>query len=63
MLVSVSGIFAIFINASIKYPLVYSSLASVIVLMVWLYSCCMVIYCGAAVNIALRDLKQKAIPS
>lgn len=63
MLVSVSGIFAIFINASIKYPLVYSSLASVIVLMVWLYSCCMVIYCGAAVNIALRDLKEKAIPS
>jgi len=25
--------------------------------MLWLYSCCTVIYCGAAFNIAMRDTK------
>ncbi len=58
LLVGVSAFFSIFISASIKYPLVYSSLGSIIILMFWLYSSCTVIYCGAAINIVLRDMKK-----
>lgn len=55
VLVGFTLMFSEFINRSVKYPLVYGSLASLILLMLWLYSCCIVIYSGAAVNIALRD--------
>ena len=48
--------FSVFIAASTRYPLVYGSLASLILLMVWLFFCCQVIYVGASLNIALRDL-------
>ena len=61
MLVAVSMAFSTFIGASAKYPLVYGSLAAVILLMLWLYTCCMVILCGAAYNVALRDLKKGTI--
>ena len=44
------------IGASSRYPLVYGSLASVILLMMWLYTVCLVIVCGAALNVALRDV-------
>lgn len=50
-----SMLFSSFISDSIRYPLVYGSLASVILLMIWLYSCCVVFYAGAALNICLRD--------
>lgn len=59
VLVGFTLMFSAFINRSVKYPLVYGSLASLILLMLWLYSCCIVIYCGAAVNIALRDTKHE----
>lgn len=52
----VSMVFSFVISSSSNYPLVYGSLASIILLMLWLYSCCTVIYCGAVVNIALRDI-------
>lgn len=58
-MLAVSMAFSFVINRSSNYPLVYGSLASIILLMLWLYSCCMVIYCGAAVNIAIRDIKVK----
>ena len=54
-LVGVSVAFSAFIGASARYPLVYGSLASVILLMMWLYTCCLMIFCGAALNVALRD--------
>jgi len=54
-MVGVSIVFSGFISASNRYPLVYGSLASVILLMLWLYTSCLVIYCGAAFNIALRN--------
>ena len=38
--------------------MVYGSLASLILLMLWLYFCSLVIYCGAAFNIVLRDMKE-----
>lgn len=58
-LVAVSLIFSVFISTSAKYPLVYGSLASLILLMLWLYFSCLVIYIGAAFNIALRETKQQ----
>ena len=57
LLVGVTAFFSIIINYSVKYPLVYSSLASIVILMFWLYCCSLVIYCGAAFNVAIRDTK------
>ena len=56
-LVLMSAIFSLFIEGSTKYSLVYGSLASVILLMLWLYACCQIIYIGAAFNIAIRNEK------
>ena len=58
-MVVVSIVFSVFISASAKYPLVYGSLASVILLMLWLYTICIVILSGAAFNIVIRDLKAR----
>lgn len=49
-------VFSAFIAASTRYPLVYGSLASMILLMVWLFLSCQVIYLGAALNLAIRDV-------
>ena len=54
-LVAVSVGFSFIIGASARYPLVYGSLASIIMLMLWLYTCCLILLCGAALNVALRD--------
>ena len=55
-MVVMSWIFSVFIAASTRYPLVYGSLASLILLMLWLFLCCQIIYLGAALNIALWDV-------
>ena len=54
-----SGIFSRFIAVSYRYPLVYGSLASIILLMVWLFLCSQTIYLGAAVNACLDQQKTK----
>ena len=59
VLVAFTLMFSEFIGRSARYPLVYGSLASLILLMLWLYSCCIVIYSGAAINIALRDTRNE----
>ncbi len=46
-------VFSEFIAVSARYSLVYSSLASLILLMFWLFLCCQMIYVGAAFNIAV----------
>ena len=56
-LVGVSIAFSVFIGASVKYSLVYGSLASIILLMMWLYTSSTVIYCGMALNLTIRDFK------
>ena len=56
-MVGMSGVFSAFIAASTRYSLVYGSLASLILLMFWLYLCCQIIFLGAALNIALRELR------
>ena len=57
--VAMSFAFSVFIGASTRYPLVYGSLASMILLMFWLYLCCQIIYIGAAFNIVLRNTKRR----
>ena len=59
-MVLMSWIFASFIAASARYDLVYGTMASIILLMIWMYFSCQVIYIGAAFNIALRDRKELA---
>ena len=54
-MVAMSYLFSVFIAASARYPLVYGSLASMILLMFWLFLSCQIICLGAAVNLAIRD--------
>ena len=56
-LVALSIAFSAFIGASAKYPLVYGSLASVMVIMLWLYACGVILFLGCAVNVTLERLK------
>ena len=48
--------FSAFIGASVKYPLIYGSLAGVIVVMLWFYTCGMILLLGGALNVALERL-------
>lgn len=57
LLALVTYIFSIFINYSIKYPLVYGSLSAIILLMFWLYCCCLMVYIGADLNITIYQIK------
>ena len=57
-IVVMSWIFSVFIAASGRYPLVYGSLTSLVLLMFWLFLCCQVIYLGAALNVAIRDASE-----
>ena len=54
-MVAMSSLFSAFIAASARYSLVYGSLASLILLMLWLHFSCQILYLGAALNIAIRD--------
>ena len=49
-LVAASAVFSEMIGANSKYPVVYGSLASVIVLMLWLYVCMGIVFLGAVLN-------------
>lgn len=56
-----SYFFPIIIAKSTKYSLVYGSLASIVLLMLWLYWCCSAIIYSAAINVALRDTKEELL--
>lgn len=56
-MVLVSILFSMFIGMSARYPLVYGSLASIILTMFWLYLSCISFYCGAVFNITLKTMK------
>lgn len=68
-LVVVSVLFSMFIGLSARYSLVYGSLASIIILMIWLYLCCNILFIGGILNVVLfhRRLqfrrKKKAFPA
>jgi membrane protein len=51
----VSGLFSRFIDMSANYSLLYGSLASIIVLLLWLYLCGTILLLGAVVNRARAE--------
>ena len=55
-LVGVSILFSHFISLSVRYPLVYGSLASVMILMLWLYVIGNIIIAGNIVNVVLDEM-------
>ena len=57
--VAMSTIFSKLIASSARYSLVYGSLASLILVMLWLYMICQAIFVGAALNIALRNRRAR----
>lgn len=54
IIVLMSILFSWFISMSVNYPLIYGSLASIIILMLWVYFCGQVLIMGNAWNIVLR---------
>ena len=59
VLVAVSAIYSRMISASIKYALVYGSLASFIIIMIWLYTCGIILIMGNVFNISLHNSKKR----
>lgn len=57
--VVMSMIFSRFIAVSSRYSVVYGSLASVILLMYWLFLFCQILYIGAAFNLALHEVRKE----
>ena len=53
VLVVVSVIFSKIISATVRYELVYGALASFVVLMVWLYTCGIILIMGNVFNISI----------
>ena len=54
--VLISILFSWLIGMSVKYPLVYGSLASVMIMMFWLYICGNILFIGALINSAMEEL-------
>lgn len=57
-IVAVSFAFSWFIGLSAKYPLIYGSLASVMIMLLWLYIFSNVLFLGNIINIALEKLNE-----
>ncbi len=55
-MVGISMLFSWFIGLSVKYPLVYGSLASVMIMLLWLYICGNVLFLGNIFNISLEKM-------
>lgn len=58
-LVIASVIYSRMISASIRHEILYGSLASIIILMIWLYTCGVILIMGNVFNISLRDMHEK----
>jgi len=56
VLVVASIIYSRMISASFRYALLYGSLASFIILMIWLYTCSIILIMGNVFNISLQKL-------
>ena len=63
-LAAASAIFSLLVGGSAQYSLVYGSLASVIIMLVWLYLCGNVLILGSVFNFILyrwhKEKQQKA---
>lgn len=53
-IVAISLLFSWFIGASIKYPLIYGSLASVMLMLLWLYIFSNLLFLGNILNVTLE---------
>jgi len=60
-LVVTSIIYSRMITASIRYAILYGSLASVIILMIWLYTCGIILIMGNVLNISLYNTRSKDV--
>ena len=58
VLVIASMLFSQLITFSIRYELLYGSLASFIILMVWLYTCALILIMANVINISVSKLKE-----
>lgn len=58
-LVGASAVFAVMVSGSTRYSLVYGSLASVIILLVWLYLCGNILILGSVVNYVIYRRKSE----
>ena len=58
--VGASILFSFFIGMSVKYPLVYGSLASVMILLFWLYICGNIVILGNVINVAIERVDQRS---
>ncbi len=58
-IVLMSWVFSGFIAASARYPLVYGSLDSFILLMLWLFLCGEMLFFGAVINVLNGERKEK----
>ena len=58
ILVAASIIFSQLISASMRYEVLYGSLASFIILMVWLYVCSLILIMANVINISISKLKE-----
>ena len=54
-MLGVSMVFSWFIGMSARYPIVYGSLASVMIMLLWLYVCGNVLFLGNILNIVLEN--------
>ena len=59
-LVAFSVLFSWFIDLSSRYSLIYGSLASIIILLVWLYLCGNILLLGAVMNRVWRQRQSLA---
>ena len=56
-LLCVSIFFSWFISFSARYPLLYGSLASIMIMLLWLYICGSILFLGNILNITLENMK------
>ena len=54
LIVLVSVLFSWFISMSSRYPLIYGSLASIVIFMLWMYICGQILIMGNALNVVRR---------
>lgn len=62
-MVLASGVFSRFIELSANYSLLYGSLTSIIVLLLWLYLCGTILLLGAVVNRVWMEKRNKKLPA
>ena len=58
ILVAASIVFSHLITVSLRYEVLYGSLASFIILMVWLYTCSLILIMANVINISISKLKE-----